>query len=113
MQVLSLIGAFGGSLVAFVMPSFAYTALFRGELPPAKRFLATIPGWCSILSTIFLIVNTTIVRCKRGFLGFRHEALTGKGFSVRAGGPGHRAGAGGWRGHFLCAGLNKTPLSIY
>jgi hypothetical protein len=60
-QVLALIGAFGGGLIAFVMPSFAYTALFRGELPPLRRFFCTVPGWCSVLSTVFLLTNTSLV----------------------------------------------------
>lgn len=60
-QVLALIGAFAGSVTAFVLPSYAYTALFRGELPPLRRFTCTIPGWCCILSTIFAVVNTSLV----------------------------------------------------
>ena len=61
LQVLALIGAFGGGMTEFDFPSLAYTALFRSELPPLKRYLCTLPGWCSIVSTIFVVTNTSLV----------------------------------------------------
>lgn len=48
-------------MTAFVLPSLSYTALFRSELPPLKRYLCTLPGWCSLFSAVFVVINTSLV----------------------------------------------------
>jgi hypothetical protein len=60
-SVIALLGAVGGCLCGFVMPSLAYMQVYHGEKPPWRRLLLTPAGWCLIFSLIFFVTNTFFV----------------------------------------------------
>ena len=59
--VISILGAVGGGLCGFVMPSLAYMQVYHKHKSIPRRLFMTLPGWCLILSLVFFVVNTTFV----------------------------------------------------
>ena len=59
--VLALLGAVGGGLCGFVMPSLSYMMIYHPEKSLTQQILCTRPGWCFIASCIFFFVNTFFV----------------------------------------------------
>ena len=57
-----------GSLLSYLLTqhpctatSLRYTQVYHGEKPLLRRIFGTVPGWLTILATIFFFVNTYFV----------------------------------------------------
>jgi hypothetical protein len=67
MDVLEVVGAGVSSVVAFVLPFACFTQLRHGQLSPARRWLTTVPGVCTLLGVALTVGATYNVL--RGLVG--------------------------------------------
>lgn len=60
-DVLAIIGAVGGGMLAFFMPALAYTNIYRAHIQPPWKRVFTLPGILFCIATLFTIINTIFV----------------------------------------------------
>ena len=86
MEVLEVVGAAVSSIVAFVLPFACYTQLQHGHLAPARRWLRTFHGVCTLLGAALTVGATyNVLRGLAGNVGavdqsdLQHERCSEEG----------------------------------